>query len=120
MNSLSTNPNTDEVIIAYNSKDFFWKSANYNDKYCDLPQCSIDPRDINSTMITSKNIENCFKKEVCNNKVISQTLQQIETTHSGSDGRYMDTKNRFRFSILNTCNLGIGIITIIYVTNFIY
>ena len=111
--NFATNPNADDVIIAFNSKDFFWKSANYRDEYCQLPQCNLD-------MITQENIKTCFQKEVCNNKTISQTLQQIETTHLGSDGRYADTQNQFRYSILNTGNLAVGIITIIYVTNLIY
>ena len=106
----------DDVVVAYSSNDFYWKSSEYNDTLSNFPDCSTDIiKYPNTTLINSDNSSDCYKKEVYNNKTKSAYLQEMQTSHSSSDGRYKDTQNKFHYSILNTGNLGIGIVSILYV-----
>ena len=110
------NINSNDVILAYSPSDFFWVSADENDfsmESCNLPQCS-------ETDLGSENIQNCYSKELCNNKKNSTLLQKMQYVHSGADGRYFDTTNIYQKTILDTFNLGVGIIIMISLTSKIY
>ena len=109
---IPTNP--DDVFVAYNSNNFYWKTSNYNDTFCKKPKCSFNPVDSNTKLITKSNSKQCYEKEICINKQLSETLHKNHIMHSGSDGRYTDSESFFLYTLLNTFNLGIGICSIIY------
>ena len=44
----------------------------------------------------------------------SEILTKQQNLHSGSDGRYNDSESLFVYTLLNTANLGIGLIAILY------
>jgi hypothetical protein len=61
----------------------------------------------------NSNIKDCYLTEVCNNKVNSNILQQMVTTRTSSDGRFLDSSDVYETLLLNTLNLGIGVIILI-------
>ena len=107
--------NPDNVFVAYNSNDFYWKTINYDDKFCQSQKCSTNTK-INpgTILITENNSQKCYEKEVCINKHNSEILTKQQNLHSGSDGRYNDSESLFVYTLLNTANLGIGLIAILY------
>lgn len=56
------------------------------------------------------NIKDCYFREICNNKIKSEILQKMVTTRISSDGRFVDSTNVYDKLLLNTVNLGIGVI----------
>lgn len=96
---LNKDVNSNDIILAYDPTKFFWASADQNDidiAYCNLSQCS--------------NTTDCYKKELCNNKSNYELLRKIQSNHSSSDGRFVDTSNLYKRTLLETLNLGGGII----------
>lgn len=55
-------------------------------------------------------IQECYKKEVCNNKLNSEKLTKLKTSNSSSRGRFIDSSNIYSELLLTTFNLGIGIL----------
>ena len=112
--------NSDNVFVAYNSNDFYYKTTDYKDTFCHSKKCSIDViKNPNTVLITKSNEKQCYEKEICINKEQSSILQKKQLMHSTSDGRYNDAENLYTYSLLNTANLGIGLIGIIYSIFFI-
>ena len=107
--------NSDNVFMAYNSNEFAWKTNDYKDVSCQSKRCSkniiLNP---NTILITDSNSKQCYEKELCINKEQSIKLQKNQITHSGSNGRYTDSERIFVYTLLNTMNLGIGLIGILY------
>jgi hypothetical protein len=98
---------------AFNSNDYFLK---YNDSYCSYEQCSNDANKYpNIKLISQHNSEECYKKEMCNNKQNTTLLNEMKSKQlfTNSNIRQKDIRNEFDYSILNTVNLTIGVIMII-------
>ena len=107
--------NIDDVFVAYNSNDFYYKTTDFKDDFCHSHKCSNDIiKNPNTLLITNLNEKQCYEKEICINKQQSEILQKKQLMHSSSDGRYNDTENLYTYSLLNTFNLGIGLVSIIY------
>ena len=107
-NNLSILPvSNDVVMVAYDSNNFYWKSVNYDESACNsYTRCYNDN-------ITNGNNILCYQNEVCENKKKSNHLLEIQKSHSGSDVRYTDIRDKFHYSLLTTVNLGMGIIAIL-------
>ena len=106
---------SDDLVIAYNSNDFYYKTVDYKDNFCNSTRCSNDVvKNPHTLLITKSNEKQCYEKELCINKKQSNILQKKQLMHSSSDGRYNDTESLYTYSLLNTVNLGIGLIGIIY------
>lgn len=107
--------NIEDVFVAYNSNDFYWKTTNYTDKFCQNKKCSkntfLNP---NTILLTESNSKQCYEKELCINKEQSALLEKSQSIHSSSDGRYNDSERVFVYTLLNTVNLGIGLMSILY------
>ena len=98
-----------------------WKSTEYDETQCKFSDCSRDViKYPDTTLITQENSENCYKKEVCNNKWNSEILQNLQTSHTETDGRYKDKSNIFHYNLLNAANLGVGVFAIIYASYRFY
>lgn len=113
---INTNFNPNSVILAFDPSNFFRSSADSNDfslSSCGLPQCSL-------SQLSETNIQDCYSKELCNNKTNSELLFNMQTLHSGADGRYFDTSNIYKSTMLDTFNLSVGIIIMISMTSMIY
>jgi hypothetical protein len=63
----------------------------------------------------SNNRESCIKRELCNNKRNSTKINNLQNTKSGAMEKYMNEKMNYDSVLMNTINLGIGIIFLIVV-----
>lgn len=64
----------------------------------------------NEKCISGSSFLDCYKKEVCNNKLNMEKLIKIRTTNTSSNGRFFDSTENYNKLILNSFNLGMGII----------
>lgn len=107
---------TNSVILAFDPSNFFWSSADSNDfslNSCELPQCTLNG-------LSETNIQNCYSKELCNNKKNAELLSNMQTLHSGADGRFSDSSNIYKSTMLDTFNLSVGIVIMISMTSIIF
>lgn len=58
------------------------------------------------------NVDDCYLKEICNNKIKSKLLTEMVFTRNSSNGRYVDSDEVYQNLLLNTFNLGIGIVVL--------
>ena len=63
----------------------------------------------------SQNQENCVKRELCNNKNNAIQLGDLQNSKSGAMEKYMNEKMNYDSILMNTINLGIGIVFLIVV-----
>jgi len=108
-NYTGPNPNLTDSgprVLGYSSGDYLWSKATDESYTCTAKstQCTVNTLD-------------CYKTTLCNNKLLSQELDQQQLTHSGADGRYTDTKAAYNINLLTTVNLSLGII---YIGIFVY
>jgi hypothetical protein len=111
-------------VVAYDNNAFLWNSIPL-----DIPNSTSTStfcsNIINKNGIATSidkdgmNIENnCDNNKECNDLIfntcknynIYSQLKEIQTTHSGSDGRFVDSNSLKQHEIIKTVNLGIGII----------
>jgi hypothetical protein len=89
------------IVVGYSKNDFFWTSASADMlKTCPASQ----PTDC------SGYTSDCYKYEVCKNKEYSDWFLNTQANHSGADGRYLDTRKVYNFSLQKTINLTAAII----------
>jgi hypothetical protein len=97
----------------YSTNDFHWVSV--KDYYSKLNCKSVELNDHCSTIGTTSDIldhtqaKACYDAALCNNKKLSDSLDTAKLSHSGTDMRYIDTKNSYIIELRKTINLGIGI-----------
>jgi hypothetical protein len=106
--------NVNDVVVAFNMNNFFYKSADAND----LDNCELQTELIarcDKININKNNIHRCYQKELCDNRKNALMLQKSQMLYSGADGRYLDTRKLYFSSLQNTLNLGIGIIGLIFI-----
>ena len=58
------------------------------------------------------NVDDCYLKEICNNKIQSKILKEMVFNRNSSDGRFVDSNEIYQNLLLNTINLGIGIVVL--------
>jgi hypothetical protein len=63
-----------------------------------------------NSILFKDNSYNCIYKEICKNKEKVNKLSDIQTVHSGSDGKYLDTTIKYTNNITDTINLIVGVI----------
>ena len=103
---------SDKNVAGYSSNDFLWSgitdpNVNCATTYADITMCT------DSTTTTSNpTIDNCYKQSYCDNKAKGQSIIDLQSVHTGADGRFSDTKNKYNMQLLTTINLGVGIIGI--------
>jgi len=106
------------TTVAYSQTDFFYASAQHNgimpsDNSCNTmdlynPIWDTSCNDINFV----DNSGNCIAKELCLNKKNADLINTIQSKNSGSVEKYENTKQVFNKTILNTINLGVGIVAL--------
>ena len=107
------------LLIGYNPNDFFYSNA---------VEQGVMPSDADCKILAPNNItwdtscnpinfpnygEKCINKELCKNKDVAETTMALESSHSGSDEKYYNTKEQYDELFMNTANLGIGILFLI-------
>lgn len=60
----------------------------------------------------NSNVDDCYLKEICNNKIQSKVLKEMVFNRNSSDGRFVDSNEIYQNLLLNTINLGIGIVVL--------
>lgn len=113
------NKNLNNILLNYNQNDFFYVRAKDEGILPTLKQCEkLNPYNSNWDMSCNKNYSDnaqlCFQKELCKNRDASEWLQQYEFKHSGSNQKYLDTKQKYNEEFLNILNLGFGITFMIF------
>ena len=84
----------------YNSlNEMYWTTVDMNFDNCTFIESCTD---------SSANQE-CYKKEVCNNKLNSEKLIKLKLSNSSSGGRFIDSSDVYNKILLTTFNLGMGI-----------
>ena len=105
---------SDKNVAGYSSNDFLWSgitdpiNGNCSSTYVsDITKCTDS-----TTSSTTPTIGDCYKQSYCDNKAKGQSIIDLQSVHTGADGRFSDTKNKYNMQLLTTINLGVGIIGI--------
>lgn len=118
--SLVSNTNiamSKNVLVEYNPNDFFYAVADREKMMPNKNICkNLDVQD-DATWQNScnennfyDNREKCIDRELCVNKKNVEKIEKIKNNHNGADEKYLNTTSEYSGVILNTINLGIGII----------
>ena len=105
----------DKLVVGYTPNNFFWVGV--SDEFKKFNCSEVDVSNVNCSTITRANIKSCYHSQLCQNKKNATWIQNVQTTHSGSDKRYLDTKIEYNIELRKTFNLGIGVIGLLI---FIY
>ena len=103
------------IQVGYNPKDFFYQNALRSGDMPSSMECSKilnDPYDKSKCKGEEfvNNRKDCLDREVCQNKALADIILNIQQTHSGSVGKYDDSKSIFNKELFKTANLSIGIV----------
>lgn len=106
---------TNNVIVGYSQNDFFYVDATNRDIMPSDNACiKLKPYDsswdVSCNSWFSDNSGNCINKELCINKDKVEYLLKIENNHSGADEKFLNAKTSYENVLMNTINLGIGIV----------
>ena len=113
--------NSNETIqIGYSANDFFYNTApfftidlseeNCKDASNDIRLCDTKDNSWKTDMSM-----NCFTRELCNNKQQAQYIFNINNTHGKSNIQLNDTNKEYYYQYIQTINLGIGNIFLLFV-----
>ena len=110
---MSQNYLSNKSVVGYTPNNFFWVSVcdEFNNFNCE------EVSNVDCTNVNSSNIKECYQSQLCQNKYSANWISTVQTTHSGSDERYLDTKHKYNVELRKTFNLGIGVIGLLI---FIY
>jgi len=128
------------VLVGYSPNDFFYVQAEQSNLISPNTDCNgltvrgnailpngitindgsslplSDPAwDIICNNYFSQNQDNCLKRELCNNKNKASQLGDLQNTKLGAMEKYMNEKMNYDSILMNTINLGIGIVFLIVV-----
>jgi len=108
------------VIVGYSPNDFFYADAISQgvmptDDDCVALKPYDQTWDVSCGSWFSDNSGNCIKKELCINQDKANVLTDIQGKHSSADEKYMNEKMNYDNVLLNTINLGIGIVFLLFV-----
>jgi hypothetical protein len=108
------------VVVGYSPNDFFYVDAINqgvmpSDEECKTMKPYDHSWDLSCGSWFSDNSGNCIKKELCINKDKAEHLTDIENTHSSAKEKYMNEKMNYDNILLNTINLGIGVMFLIII-----
>jgi len=108
------------ILVGYSPNDFFYVDAIQQQAMPTDEECTkLDPLNPKWNNLCKSNFisnsADCIKKELCINKSKAEHLTNIETNHTGDDEKYMNTKQSHDNVLLNTINLGIGILFLVII-----
>ena len=105
-----------QITVGYSPNDFFYVSAEQDGTMPNGSQCnSLSPSDTHwdiscNSANFGKYYSDCVSKELCKNRDNVTNLYKLNNVHSGSDQNYLDTKTRYNEELINSFNLGMGIV----------
>ena len=109
-------PQQHNFALEYTPSDFFYLT---NKK--DVPTSDTCTNLLNSPPDCSSAtdptiLKQCYDTELCRNKVLAEQMYNKRGKHSNADAKLTDFQQKYRFEVITTINLGIGIIgTIAYI-----
>ena len=110
-------------LISYNKNDFWYTNPDITSVESNLPsieQCKnnnvYDTQLWDETRCTNLKDYNqsCVRRELCLNRDYAEKLMNLQNNHIGSDQNYLDTKNKYSYEYIQSINLGVGIIGVVY------
>ena len=106
---------SNNIVLGYSPGDFFYVKAIDEGNMPDDCKPLLEDDKLNSKEKCNdenykQNADKCLGKQLCDNKKNVELLYDLQNNHSGSDQNYLDTKEKYNDELLNTINLGIGII----------
>ena len=114
---------TKEINLPFKSDDLFYSLAETQNVMPSDEKCkSLDTSDqkwINTCNSSNfnKNMESCINKELCINRENYLYFSETNYAKNASQENYLNTKVFYDKELLNTINLGVGIL-IVTVLNF--
>jgi hypothetical protein len=108
------------VTVGYTPNDFFYADAIGQGVMPSERECNnLNPYnytwDFSCNVWFSDNSGNCIKRELCKNRDKAEHLTRIEDNHSSSIEKLMNEKMNYDNVLLNTINLGIGVIFLLVI-----
>ena len=108
------------VVVGYSPNDFLYIDATNRGIMPSEQQCaSLNPYDqtwdVSCVQFFSDFSGNCIRKELCKNKEKAIYLQDVQHGHSGVAEKYMNEKMNYDNVLMNTINLGIGILFLVII-----
>ena len=107
---------SNSVFVEYSPNDFFYAIASKgiatpSKEQCDTLHIQDDSWDSHCSIDKFQdNYEECIERELCINKEGVDKIKKIQNRHSGSDEKYANTNIEHGGVVINTINLGIGIL----------
>lgn len=100
---MSSIPQQQNMILEYTPADFF-----YLTNASDMPKGGCGSTPIACTNISAGVA--CYQQELCRNKELVEQMYLKRDKHSSAEAKYTDMQNKYKFEVIKTINLGIGII----------
>jgi len=106
------------VFVEYNPNDFFYAIANKGRGIETPSKEQCDTMDIHDNLWDDQcsaenfqdNYKECIERELCINKEEVDKIKGIQNRHNGSDEKFANTNVEYGGVVINTINLGIGIL----------
>ena len=114
-----------KLLVSFNKNDFWYNSTNADINH-NLPsknECELnsvqdsvlwDKTKCNKTSYTDNN-QDCVRRELCLNREYAEKLEKLQNNHIGADQNYLDTKQKYSYGFLQSVNLGVGIVGVVYI-----
>jgi hypothetical protein len=107
------------VYVGYTPNDYYYMDTVGKDYYPTTEECttllSIPWGDSSCSAWFSDNSLNCIKQQICLNKNNVSAINSVDASHNSTFGKNINNNEDFQNTFLNTINLGIGILFIIFV-----
>jgi len=118
-----------DIVVGYNKNDFFYVTAESNgympsDQKCEeimkdtefdyAKICRIGNEEQRDVFNYEDNSTKCIERELCINKEKAGKIDVVQNNHSGSEEKHQDYIRQFQSTQLDTLNLGIGVVALIY------
>jgi hypothetical protein len=100
---------TTKIPIAFSPNDFFYLTVGSDmpeDTFCDENKT----KPVNCTKVNDTNLNICYQRELCKNRLLADTIFVKRNTHGESDAKLRDIYNQYMNEYMKSVNLGVGII----------
>lgn len=107
---------SNSVFVEYNPNDFFYAIANKGVVTPSKGECDV--LNIHDNSWDDKcdsdkfqdNFQECIERELCINQEGVDKIKRTQNRHNGSDEKYANTSIEHGGVVINTINLGIGVL----------
>ena len=119
---------THKLLVSFNKNDFWYNRpvVGVSDNMPILDTCSRNdvydhPKWKNYCDTNFKKYDqDCIRRELCLNRDYADKVDKLQNNHNGSDQNYLDVKNKYSYGFLQSINLGVGVIGVVYIIYSFY